>query len=61
MTPTSEPMENELSRPPRPVPGCGTCTELAGRREVARAEYDRSAETDVNVMFRQHQRREHRA
>ncbi|MEV5874058.1 hypothetical protein AB0L75_07490 [Streptomyces sp. NPDC052101] len=50
-----------LSRPPRPVPGCPACAGLAGRREAARAEYDRSAETDANVLLRQHQRKEHRA
>ncbi|MEU0008614.1 hypothetical protein ABZ079_31280 [Streptomyces sp. NPDC006314] len=55
------PDPDDLSRPPRPVPGCPACTELAERREAARTAYDRSAETDANVLLRQHQRREHRA
>ncbi|GLX51206.1 hypothetical protein Shyhy01_41560 [Streptomyces hygroscopicus subsp. hygroscopicus] len=54
------PDPNDLSRPPRPVPGCSACLTLAERREVARAEYDRSAETDANVLLRTHQRQEHR-
>lgn len=48
-----------LGRPPVPVPGCEGCAELAVRRDEARARYDRSAETDANVLLRQHQRREH--
>ncbi|MGW0766889.1 hypothetical protein [Streptomyces sp. NPDC002676] len=52
---------DELSRPPQPVPGCAACAELVARREKAHAEYDRSAETDANVLMRQHLRREHRA
>ncbi|MFG2604170.1 hypothetical protein ACGFT2_11555 [Streptomyces sp. NPDC048514] len=52
---------DDITRPPCPVPGCAACTELAERREVAQAEYDRSAETDANVLLRQHLRREHRA
>ncbi|MER5547986.1 hypothetical protein ACWDBD_05265 [Streptomyces sp. NPDC001118] len=55
------PDPEDLSRPPWPIPGCPACTELAGRREAARAEHDRSAETDANVLLRQHQRKEHRA
>ncbi|MGW3202627.1 hypothetical protein [Streptomyces sp. NPDC001135] len=51
----------DLSRPPRPVPGCAACMTLAERRDTARVEYDRSAETDANVLMRQHQRQEHRA
>ncbi|MFF8994137.1 hypothetical protein ACF09H_30290 [Streptomyces sp. NPDC014983] len=54
------PDPNDLNRPPRPVPGCSTCLTLAERREVAQAEYDRSAETDANVLLRTHQRQEHR-
>jgi hypothetical protein len=50
----------DLSRPPAPVPGCATCAELVGQRESAQAEFDRSKETDANVLMRQHQRREHR-
>ncbi|MGW0825036.1 DUF7848 domain-containing protein [Streptomyces sp. NPDC002845] len=49
----------ELDRPPAPVPGCETCAGFAARRERARALYDRSAETDANVLLRHHQRREH--
>lgn len=48
-----------LNRPPVPVPGCETCAELAVRREEALARYDRSAETDANVLLRHHQRRDH--
>lgn len=55
------PDPDDLSRPPRPVPGCAKCAELAGLREAAQAAYDRSAETDANVLLRQHQRREHGA
>lgn len=51
--------EDEIGRPPVPVPGCGTCAELAVRRDEARARYDRSAETDANVLMRHHQRRDH--
>ncbi|MET8559081.1 hypothetical protein ABZV75_00265 [Streptomyces flaveolus] len=59
--PSLPPPLDEASRPPRPVPGCAACLELAERREAARVAYDRSAETDANVLLRQHQRREHRA
>ncbi|MFI6409132.1 hypothetical protein [Streptomyces sp. NPDC050548] len=41
--------------PPRPVPDCPTCTELAGLRATARTEQDYSAETDANVLLRKHQ------
>lgn len=51
--------DDGTSRPPVPAPGCAACTDLAARREVARAWFDRSAETDANVLLRQHQRREH--
>lgn len=50
----------DTSRPPVPVPGCTTCTELAEQREDARAHFDGSKETDANVLMRQHQRREYR-
>ncbi|WP_063741894.1 hypothetical protein [Streptomyces yerevanensis] len=50
---------DDLSRPPVPVPGCGTCTELAIRRDDARARCNRSAETDANVLLRHHLRRDH--
>lgn len=56
-----ERLADDLSRPPLPVPGCPACAELAGLRETARAECDRSAETDANVLLRQHRRQEHRA
>ncbi|AOR33525.1 hypothetical protein BFF78_22865 [Streptomyces fodineus] len=55
------PDPEDLSRPPRPVPGCRACLALAEQRDSAQASYDRSAETDANVLLRQHQRREHRA
>jgi hypothetical protein len=45
--------------PPRPLPGCDTCAELNSRRDVARTAYDRSAETDANVLLRTHQREAH--
>ncbi|POX44751.1 hypothetical protein [Streptomyces sp. Ru72] len=51
---------DDTSRPPLPVRGCATCEELAGLREAALAVHDRSAETDANVLLRQHQRTEHR-
>ncbi|WP_063786039.1 hypothetical protein [Streptomyces sp. MMG1533] len=51
--------EADADRPPVPVPGCATCEELATRREEARAAFDPSAETDANVLLRQHRRREH--
>lgn len=44
---------------PAPVPGCATCTALAAQREDARAEFDRSGETDANVLLRRHQRLRH--
>ncbi|MFI9806645.1 hypothetical protein ACIHEJ_20185 [Streptomyces sp. NPDC052301] len=59
--PSLSPPLDRIGRPPRAVPGCGTCADLAGRREAARAAYDHSAETDANVLLRQHQRKEHRA
>ncbi|MEV7322508.1 hypothetical protein [Streptomyces sp. NPDC093970] len=49
----------DLSRPPRPVPGCDECAELGGRREAALVTFDHSAATDANVLMRQHQRAEH--
>jgi hypothetical protein len=52
---------DDTSRPPLPVRGCTTCAELAARREVARAEYDGSTETDANVLLRRHHNQEHRA
>ncbi|MER5529686.1 hypothetical protein ABT075_34735 [Streptomyces sp. NPDC002677] len=50
---------DDLSRPPRPVPGCAECADLGDRRETALVAYDHSAATDVNVLLRQHQRAEH--
>ncbi|MFI2432563.1 hypothetical protein [Streptomyces sp. NPDC018693] len=50
---------DDLGRPPAPVPGCGTCTDLAGRRDQARARHDASAVTDANVLLRRHQEHEH--
>lgn len=47
--------------PPRPVTGCAACAELSGLRAAARADHDRSAETDANVLLRQHQREAHPA
>jgi hypothetical protein len=56
----SAPGPEDLSRPPMPVRGCEVCAELDAGREAARAAYDRSAETDANVLLRQHRRQEHR-
>ncbi|MFI8522277.1 hypothetical protein ACIGEZ_31335 [Streptomyces sp. NPDC085481] len=44
----------DVSRPPAPVPHCVECGELAGSRAAARARFDWSAETDVNVLLRRH-------
>ncbi|QLJ05806.1 hypothetical protein HZZ00_35495 [Streptomyces sp. NEAU-sy36] len=54
------PDPDDLSRPPRPVPGCPVCLTLGERRAVARTECDRSGEADANVLLRRHQRQEHR-
>ncbi|MGW1715817.1 DUF7848 domain-containing protein [Streptomyces sp. NPDC002156] len=50
---------SDVSRPPVPVADCATCAELAECRAAARAVFDRSAETDANVLMRQHQRQAH--
>ncbi|MEU0335745.1 hypothetical protein [Streptomyces sp. NPDC006193] len=55
------PLPGDAVRPPRPVPGCAVCLRLAERREAARAAYDRSAETDADVLLRRHHGKEHRA
>jgi hypothetical protein len=47
-------------RVPVPVPACATCKDLAGQRDSARAEFDRSKEADANVLLRRHLRQEHR-
>lgn len=52
--------QEDFSRPPVPAPGCATCAALAVQRAQARARFDASAQTDANVLMRQHQRREHR-
>lgn len=58
---TSPPQDAEdISRPPTPVPGCTTCADLERRRHTARAAHDRSAETDADVLLRQHRREAHR-
>lgn len=49
----------DLSRPPVPVPGCVACGLLAEQRADARARFDRSAETDANVLLRRHQWQDH--
>jgi len=54
------PDPEDMHRPPVPVPGCATCDELDRLRQAARAAHDRSAETDANVLLRQHRRAEHR-
>ncbi|GGX87065.1 hypothetical protein [Streptomyces fructofermentans] len=51
--------EDGPGRPPVPVPGCAACTELAVRRDDARARYNRSAETDADVLLRRHLRGGH--
>ncbi|MER7839650.1 hypothetical protein ABTY98_28130 [Streptomyces sp. NPDC096040] len=53
------PSPDDLSRPPRPVPGCAECADLDDRRETALAVHDHSAATDANVLLRLHQRTEH--
>ncbi|MEU0966334.1 hypothetical protein ABZ357_13270 [Streptomyces sp. NPDC005917] len=53
------PSPDDLSRPPRPVPGCAECADLGARRETALATHDHSAATDANVLLRLHQRAEH--
>ncbi|MFB7503472.1 hypothetical protein [Streptomyces broussonetiae] len=58
-TPLYDP--EDLGRPPRPLPDCATCRKLGKLREAAQVAYDRSAETDANVLLRQHQLQEHRA
>ncbi|GGL00665.1 hypothetical protein GCM10010094_71640 [Streptomyces flaveus] len=50
---------DDLSCPPVPAPGCGTCTELAITRDDARTYGNRSAETDANVLLRRHLCRDH--
>ncbi|MFJ3417260.1 hypothetical protein ACIPN8_13020 [Streptomyces sp. NPDC086082] len=45
--------------PPRPVPDCAPCEELAELRALARAEHDHSAETDANVLLRKHRSEAH--
>ncbi|WP_409470399.1 hypothetical protein [Streptomyces sp. HC307] len=47
------------ARPPVPVPGCGSCAELAALREEARARSDGSLETDADVLLRRHQAQAH--
>jgi hypothetical protein len=43
------------------VPGCTECARLAKQRRYAQAQFDRSGETDLNVLLRKHQRQEHHA
>ncbi|ANZ16964.1 hypothetical protein O1L44_13695 [Streptomyces noursei] len=45
--------------PHHPRPDCARCAELEARRATARNEYDRSVETDCNVMLRRHLREAH--
>ncbi|QNP71411.1 hypothetical protein IAG44_19550 [Streptomyces roseirectus] len=45
--------------PPAPVPGCSVCAEFAEQRRAARAAYDGSRETDVNVLMRRHRKQAH--
>ena len=51
-------MDEDPRTPPRPVPGCATCADLASQRAAARAAADGSAETDATVLLRRHQRGE---
>ncbi|MFK8847745.1 hypothetical protein [Streptomyces sp. Ac-502] len=51
--------QEDMSRPPEPAPGCETCAALAAQRAEARARFDASAQTDADVLMRQHQRSEH--
>jgi hypothetical protein len=55
----SAPGPDDPDRPPLPFRNCPTCGELDLRRERARADYDRSAETDANVLLRKHRREAH--
>ncbi|MFJ5777460.1 hypothetical protein [Streptomyces sp. NPDC093094] len=57
---TAPPGPDPAHSPPRPEPGCPACEELTALRRIARAAYDHSAETDANVLLRQHQRQDHR-
>ncbi|MYT32741.1 MULTISPECIES: hypothetical protein [unclassified Streptomyces] len=45
--------------PPQPQAGCARCADLDERRTKARRQYDRSAESDGNVMLRRHLREAH--
>lgn len=45
------------SRPPTPTPGCVICTDLAKKREQARADGDHSRVSDCNVRMRAHRHR----
>ncbi|MEW1904211.1 hypothetical protein [Streptomyces sp. NPDC086147] len=49
----------DLSHPPRPVPHCVACALLVRERREARERFDRSAETDANVLMRRHLARDH--
>lgn len=44
--------------PPTPVDGCAQCSEFVDQRRAARAENDRSGETDVYVLLRRHLRQD---
>ena len=57
---TNDQALNDISRPPVPVPGCPTCSELALLRDNARARSDASARTDADVLLRRHQGQAHR-
>jgi len=45
--------------PPAPVPGCSVCAEFIEQKKAARAVYDGSRETDVNVLMRRHLKQAH--
>ena len=49
----------DASRPPDPADDCEPCRELAAQRDTARAVFDHSAVSDINVRMRAHLRQEH--
>ncbi|MEV3854037.1 hypothetical protein AB0J38_06880 [Streptomyces sp. NPDC050095] len=48
-----------VPEPAVPVDGCGVCAGFADRRARARAAYDYSEQTDMNVRLRTHLEDEH--
>ncbi|MFJ9179485.1 hypothetical protein [Streptomyces sp. NPDC102360] len=50
---------HESLEPAVPVDGCGVCADFAAGRARARAAYDYSVQTDMNVRLRTHLEEEH--